>query len=144
MDKPIEVGAGAGRPTVGKDIGGWLYLVGSGIVVSPLLNFLHARQLWEASRRANWELIWHRGPMTVLSIGLEFGIQAYMLIFSVALAIALGVLSVMVVAAVPGVSSKVVAEALAFPIYVFLLGAIWVPYFVKSKRVKETFVAKAT
>ena len=147
----------------GERIGGWLYLVAIGMILSPIMNALHVKQLVEAAKNANWSIIWAQGPVTVLSVLFEFGIQGYMLIFSIILAglffsrakslpkmfviyvvsiFLLGVVGAVITAFVPNITPQLVGEAIAFPISVFILGLIWIPYFLKSKRVKRTFVVQ--
>lgn len=148
-------------PPHGESIGGWLYLVAIGIVMSPIMNARHVMQLIHAAENANWEAIWGQGPLTVLSIFFEFAIQGYMLLFSIALAVlffgkrrsfpkmfvvyivsifVMGLIAAAIAASIPGITPALIGQSIAFPVYVFLLGSIWVPYFLMSKRVKRTFV----
>lgn len=145
----------------GENIGGWLYLVAIGIVLGPIMNVLHVKQLIEAAQKANWDLVWQQGPMTMLSIIFEFAVQGYMLVFSILLAglffgkkksfprmfviyvvsiFVLGVVGVFIAASIPNITPQLVGEAIAFPVYVLIFGLIWIPYFLRSKRVKRTFV----
>lgn len=153
------------EPQAGESIGGWLYLVAIGMILNPIMNALHIKQLVEAAQNANWEMIWQQGPVTVLSIMFEFGIQGYMLLFSIFLAVLffgrrrnlpkmfviyivsifiLGVIGAFIAASVPNITPQLIGEAIAFSIYVFILGLIWIPYFLKSKRVKITFVIEGS
>ncbi len=155
-----NLASGETAPT-GFSIGGWLYLVAVGIVLNPILNFVHFMQLTEAAQKTNWDIIWHKSPMAVLSIIFEFGIQGYMLSFSIFLSVlffgkkknfpqmfvfyvtslfVLSVVGVFITAAIPNIKPEFVGKALAFPIYVLIFGAVWIPYFLKSKRVQKTFV----
>lgn len=149
------------EPQPGESIGGWLYLVAIGMILGPIMNALHVKQLVEAAQNANWDMIWKQGSVTVLSIIFEFGIQGYMLLFSIFLAVlffgrrknlpkmlviylvsifALGVISAVITASIPNITPELVGEAIAFPVSVLIGGLIWIPYFLRSKRVKRTFV----
>jgi Protein of unknown function (DUF2569) len=153
------------EPQPGESIGGWLYMVAIGIILSPIMNALNVKQLVEAAQNANWDMIWQQGPVTMLSIIFEFGIQGYMLLFSIILAglffgrrknfpkmfviyvvsiFALGVIGATITASIPNIKPQLVGEAIASPLYFFILGLIWIPYFLKSKRVKRTFVIEGS
>jgi len=142
-------------------IGGWLYLIAIGIIFSPISNAIHFKQLVEIALNANWEFIWQKGPMAILTIVFQFSMQGYMLIFSVILVVLffyksykfpkmfiiyissifiLGLISIYFTASVPNIEKKLIAEAIAFPISIFIMALIWVPYLLKSKRVKRTFI----
>jgi len=143
-------------------IGGWLIFMATGITLSPLLNLYHIGLLITAAIQANWDAIFSLGAMSVASVLFEFAIQIYMLIFSVVLAIAffeklsnyprlfiiyvvslfsLGIVGALIAAELPGITPELLSQAVAFPIYIFILGLIWIPYLLRSKRVKNTFVA---
>lgn len=136
-------------------------MVAIGTFLGPLTNLGHFAQLAAAAQQANWSLIWQQGPITVLAILFELGVQGYMLVFSIFLAIlfsgrkskfprmfiiyvvslfGLGIVGAFIAASIPNVPVELVGEAMAFPILAFMLGLIWIPYFLRSRRVKRTFV----
>ena len=138
-------------------IGGWLVLIAFGLVASVLGNIYNCVQFFRLLAAAQSI----RGGFGLTAVMLELFIQVFMLCASVFLVtlffsqkrkfrpyfiayivslFVLGVISVAVAASIPGVTPEVVGQVMAFPIYAFLLGAIWVPYFLISKRVKGTFV----
>jgi len=138
-------------------IGGWLVLIAFGLIVSVGGNLLNCWKLFQFLTAAPSI----KGGIGLAVVMLEVFIQLFMLCASVVLValfffrkrtfkplfiayiaslFCLGLTSVALTASVPGVSAEVVGQAMTFPIYVFLLGAVWVPYFLISKRVKSTFV----
>lgn len=142
-------------------IGGWLYLMAIGIVVSPILNAVHLHQLVTALQEADWGIIRKLGSIDFLQIVFGLVIQVFMLIFSIILAglffrrrasfprtfivyivalFFLGAIGVLLVTYSPSATTESVSAASAFPIYVFILGAIWTSYLRRSERVKKTFV----
>lgn len=150
------------EPT-GNNIGGLLYLAAIGILLSPILNFMNFKELFMAAQEADWQHIWNQGPLIVLSIGLEFFIQGYMVLFSLIVAFLfvgknrrfpkffmyymgslflLGVAAAFVTVNVPNVQGEIIGQAVAFPVYILLLGGLWGTYFLKSKRSRQTFVVE--
>lgn len=144
-------------------IGGLLYLAAVGILLSPILNFMNFKELFLVSQKVGWQHIWSQEPIFVFSIGLEFLIQSYMLLCSLILAflffgenrrfpkyfmyyvgslVLLGILAAFTTANLPNINSQQVGEAVAFPVYILLLGGLWSTYFLKSKRSKQTFVVE--
>ncbi|HNV88962.1 MAG TPA: DUF2569 family protein [Methylotenera sp.] len=144
--------------------GVWLWLFAIGVVLSPILNFYHIKQLYNAIQNVNWDVIWQQSPMTVLSVIFEFGMQGYMLVFSLLLAAAffgrnckfskmfivyivslvcLGIINTAIIAAIPNVTTEQVVQARAFPISIFIIGLVWILYFLNSTNVKKIFVVGA-
>lgn len=141
-------------------IAGWLYLLGIGLIVSPILNAFHLQELVGAAREADWIFIRQQGPAVLLLIAFEFVIQLFMLVFSIFLAwlflrrrasfpktfivyivslFFMGLVGVVLAALAPSATPESVGATIAFPMYVLLLGAIWGTYLVRSERVKRTF-----
>lgn len=148
------------EPSKGKPIGGLLYLVAIGVILSPISNFINAVELVSLLQNSGWSNVQAQGQVAVIAVLYEFIIQFYMLGYSllilfwfsnrkkslpkafiiyIASIFALGVLGAIIASAVPNIEYQAFVDSIIFPIYVFLLGLIWIPYFVFSKRVKETF-----
>jgi len=153
------------EPRAGENIGGLLYLVAIGVILSPIINAFYLKQLVEAAQNANWEMVWQQGPVTMLSIIFGFGAQGYMLFFTIFLAVlffgrrkifpkmfifyivsvfALCVIDVFIAVSVPNITPQMVEEVITSAVRNFTLGLIWIPYFLKSKRVKRTFVIEGS
>lgn len=143
-----------------KKIGGWLYLVAIGITLAPIANFFNLNMLIETAKNADWEFIWQQGPGTVLFLIYEYSMQGYMFVYSALLAIlfytkkhnfpkmfiiyvssllGLGVLGVFITENLPNSTPEQLVQPVVFVIYCLIVALIWVPYFLKSKRVKATF-----
>lgn len=141
-------------------IGGWLYLAGIGQVLSPIFNLMNLKKLADAFSTANWKEISSRDASVVISIIYEVIAQSFMAIFSLWLLIlflshaknfprmfisyiiivfVIEVLGIAIVAVSP-MATQFLDQAIGRAISALILGLIWIPYFMKSKRVKKTFV----
>jgi len=145
-----------------EPLGGWLAVVSIGLVLHSIYTFFHLIDLVEYAKKIDWSFLWGREFLVILSVILELGIQIYMLIFSVILIflfyqrtkifprlfivylsilLTLGLLQV-IAATAPIFPSYVSDGASVFLFRVFIISLISVPYFLKSKRVKKTFIAR--
>ena len=131
------------QPPQGEKIGGLLYLIAIGMIINPLLILNESYDMLEAARRVNWDLLWQRGPATITFLVFNFAKQAYLLIFSIALAIlffdkdyrfpkliivflaSLFLLELIgflfLVSFIPSIDNKAAVESLKHTIYLFFL-----------------------
>jgi len=148
-------------------IGGWLFLIAIGLIVSPLLNI---KTIWDSLglvRSVDWSHIASVSHLGVVALVLwELLVQSFMVIASVVLLylftlkkrtfpklwityiwilvllslVPAGFAALMANAGAPGVTTKAAAQEIAETIKVLLIAIIWTPYFLRSRRVKNTFV----
>jgi len=147
-----------GSSKSGNPIRGWLFLVAAWMVLALLVNSYNIKVL---TQQTGWSLVWRSDPITIFAVIFEFAFRAYMcvlsiwlamlffskkstfpkmLIFYVASVVILGAVNASITACVPKITTQYISQAWGVPFSMFIWGLIWAPYFLKSKRVKMTFV----
>jgi hypothetical protein len=155
------------QDSVRQGIGGWLILVVIGLVITPIrIGHILLTQNWPIFRDGHWEQLTTVGspeyhhlwaPLLVFEIVsnlliIGVGIATLVLLFrkskrTPAFAIAwLGLMVFFVVAdffladLIPAVAAQSHPESTAELVRGIIGAAVWIPYFLASKRVKATFI----
>jgi hypothetical protein len=150
-----------------KGIGGWLLLPLLGLVVSPI-RVIHqlATELMPVMRGDVWSVLTNPAsstyhPLWASTIVLELAGSAGIVLFGfwvlaafltkssttpklfilwIAASAALQALDIMLISQIPSVASQLGAGDFRGLLHTAIGAAIWIPYFLKSKRVANTFV----
>ncbi|MHB8876749.1 MAG: DUF2569 domain-containing protein [Myxococcaceae bacterium] len=149
----------AREPTGPKSIGGWLILVGIGLVITPIQLLVGIGQDVSALSEAN--LLEGARPIIVVELLATAGMLGATLwaaaaffqrkrgaprwmIILYALAVASTILEMGLAEAIAGMSGAQPGAGLGSSgfelVGPIVRAAIWIPYFLASKRVRETFV----
>lgn len=165
MDKEVAVPSPPDQ--VGQPIGGWLFLIAIGLVVSPFrVGNMLLGTYWPLFRDGTWQQLTTPGteayhalwaPLLVFEIVGNLGLLVLGLIALVrfvrrsrrapkavivwlAWAAGYGLMDFFGADLIPYVKASDDAESARELMRALLVAAIWIPYFLNSKRVKATFV----
>ncbi|NSW92909.1 MAG: DUF2569 domain-containing protein [Firmicutes bacterium] len=142
-------------------IGGWLVLVGITMVISPFFHFNVINENLKLYSPDKWNKLINNHPLWSILISFETITSIILLVVSVVLLIAFlkkkvyfpslmiiyRVLNLVIVITIsliavqiPYIANGNIQEYISAIIGQSLACAIWIPYFIKSKRVKRTFI----